>query len=150
MRRFFHDDYIKIVEANWPKNTWYVRGRRFEWTCGKHMKANGFPHVVRSTFSRGVADLTAVGKDGSLLIQCKRGGYMRPEEHDELWRAAQECGGTPILAGMPDGRNKRFWILTGPIYEEIDGERVRVAPRNKRPLREITFPLAADELGNAA
>jgi Holliday junction resolvase len=142
MRRFFPEEYNDWVEAMWPKETWYVRGRQFELNVRKHLERNGYPHVVRSFRSRGIADLTAVGPAGTLLVQCKRGGYLRPVDHNELWELAHRCGATPLLAGLPDGRNKRFWVLTGPHTR-----------RGHRPIREITFPYSAeagDRLADAA
>lgn len=163
MAAAFGKEYEAIVEANWPKNTWYVRGRRVELAVRKELEAKGYPHVVRSFRSRGVADLTAVGRGGTLLVQVKRGGYVAPVEHDVLWELAQAAGATPVLAGMPDGRNKRYWVLTDRINEyrcpaghlapatayakseacpHCGGaiERIRTAKRNYRPLQEINLP----------
>lgn len=163
MSAAFTTEYEAVVEANWPKNTWYVRGRRVELAVRKELEANGYPHVVRSFRSRGIADLTAVGPGGTLLVQVKRGGYLAPVDHDVLWELAQVAGATPVLAGMPDGRNKRYWVLTDRIneYRCAAGhrapaaayskgqpcqhcgsalERARTAKRNYRPLEEIALP----------
>lgn len=144
MHRHFDDEFCEAVERAFPKRTWYARGRHFELTVRKELEKNGYPHVVRSFLSRGVADLTAVGPGGTLLVQCKRGGYMSPAEHNDLWRATIDEDGksfaTPILAGLPDGRKRRYWVLTGPHTK-----------RGFRPLREITLPWsAAAEVETAA
>lgn len=142
MKRYFGDDYRNAVERAWPKHTWYVRGRDFELRTRKHLERNGYPHVVRSFRSRGPADLTAVGPAGTLLVQCKRGGYMGPAEHNELWELAERAGATPILSGMPDGRTLRFWVLTGSNPGSRGG---------RRPIREISFPWSpSDDLPAAA
>jgi hypothetical protein len=130
MTRLFGDEFRDAVESNWPKNTWYVRGRDFERRSRKLLERNGFPHVIRSYRSQGPADLTAIGPFGSLLVQCKRGAYMKPGEHNTLWERAVQSGGIPILTGMKDGRRIRVWVLVG----RHEGNR-------KRPLREIRFPL---------
>jgi hypothetical protein len=132
MKRFFRKEYERLIEAMWAKNTWYVKGRNVELKFRKDLEKHGYKHVVRSFRSRGIADLTAIGPAGALLVQVKRGGYLRPAEHNELWALSQATEGTaaPILAGMPDGRELRYWLLTGEHTTPYI-----------RPIKEITMPL---------
>jgi Holliday junction resolvase len=65
--------------------TQYERGANFERRVKRWLEGQGY-FCVRSAGSKGPVDLVAVGPYETVLVQCKKGGRMSPEERNELLR----------------------------------------------------------------
>ena len=70
--------------------------------------------MVRSSLSRGPADLVGCYQGLILLVQVKRGkDGLNPEERHRLVDAAKQAGGLPILALYQRYKGVRWFIYTG-------------------------------------
>lgn len=77
----------------------YVSGRRFEYKVKKHLEENGYL-VFRSAGSHSIADLIAISKGDTLLIQCKHYGKMPLKELANLIHYARKYDCVPMHAYM--------------------------------------------------
>lgn len=88
----------------------YTRGRRYEYVVRDRLVEAGY-FVTRAAKSAGASDLTAL-RAGSppLLVQCKRDGYIPPDEWNALIGAADVAGAVPLLAcpGKKRGQHLLF------------------------------------------
>lgn len=103
-------------------NSNYVNGRAFEYRVKSDLEKRGY-YVKRSYASKTVVDLLAYKHPDGLFVQCKRGtAKMSIPEWNELYTAALEYGGKPILAESPD-KGIDYIELTGTIANNSDRER---------------------------
>jgi len=112
MKKFFSDEYEHVIELKVPKEGMYRRGRRFEYKVRDHLRGLGY-FVTRSPASRSPIDLVAIKAGSQLLVQCKVGGYMGPDEWNAVYDLATSIAATPILAEYKARQTPLYWILTG-------------------------------------
>lgn len=99
-----------------PLATNYQRGRAFEYRVRDYyLKQLDACYVMRAAQSKGIADLAAFFRDGSVdLIQCKRGkAKMSVEDIELLTSLARESQQTAVMAlPGPGGRGVELTYLT--------------------------------------
>jgi Holliday junction resolvase len=101
----------------------YQKGYRFERKIATYFRRRGY-FVVRSGGSKGPADLVGVKKNvPTLLIQCKAGtGVVGKDEHNTLFRAAQEAGARAIIVSKEDRKTIVYKAVTGIALKTGDAE----------------------------
>ena len=88
-------------------NAQYNGGRKLEYEAMADLTGNGYI-LIRAAGSHGPADLVAVKPGETLVIQCKRDGYVTPPERAKLILLAIWMGATPLVAWWrKDGRAAR-------------------------------------------
>lgn len=70
--------------------------------------------AVRAAGSHGIVDVMADKYGEVWFVQCKKGGYLSPEERSELIALAKKHKATPILAS----KSKE-----GVVFEEVKSKR---------------------------
>jgi len=75
----------------------YISGRNFEYKVKKYLEENGYL-VFRSAGSHSIADLIAICKTDTLLIQCKHHGHFPLKELSLLIMKAKEYNCIPMYA----------------------------------------------------
>jgi len=65
---------------------------------------------MRSPMSRGLADLMAIKKGSSLLVQCKRGGYENFARQMKLMDLAESVGAVALIAFRPSPKEIGYRI----------------------------------------
>lgn len=94
------------------KSISYQRGYRFECKIRRELQDAGY-FVLRSAKSGTPIDLVALRKGQVYFIQCKRDGYLAPEEWNSLFDLAFSVNAEPILAtGQIRGRREFKCLLT--------------------------------------
>lgn len=81
----------------------------------EHFRKLGY-YCVRSYASKGLFDFIAVSPNtdttltwrGTLLVQCKTNGYVRPSELNELKLASMRYMGTVLLAWIGENHEIQF------------------------------------------
>lgn len=89
----------------------YKKGRRFEYKVRDLLRQFGF-YVVRSAKSA-FPDLVALGKNGTLLVECKVGKYLKPTEKIAMGEFYQKYCAMPFKA-YPAGKIIIFENLALP------------------------------------
>lgn len=74
-----------------------ARGANFERKIKADLERMGYL-VVRSARSLGAADLIAIAPGVVLLVQCKKQGYLAPDEWNELFRLAESVDAVAVVA----------------------------------------------------
>ena len=74
----------------------YRNGGDLERAAKKHLETEGY-YVVKSAGSKGLADLVALKRGETLLIQCKTRGTMTRAARMALRMLALRVGATPLL-----------------------------------------------------
>jgi Holliday junction resolvase len=91
----------------------YTYGRALEYQVRDELRSVGY-FVVRASSSQGPADLVALRRGEILLVQCKRDGYIRVKEWNELFSTAQNIGAIPLMVEKNEsGIGNRYSLLTG-------------------------------------
>lgn len=103
--------WMAVVEKTCEKNRWYAVGKGLERDVVNDLKKLGF-RARRSYRSLGI-DVEAVKlRDGiGYLVACRRGGYIAPEEWNDLVDQAERDGYTPLIAAR--ALAYRYWLVTG-------------------------------------
>jgi Holliday junction resolvase len=82
------------------------------------LEANGYL-AIRSSGSKGVADLVALKKGEVLLVQCKTSGRLGPGDRAALHAAAERTGATALAVRWAknghQARYPEFIQLTSPF-----------------------------------
>jgi Holliday junction resolvase len=99
--------------------THYEKGRKFEWAVMADLTADGY-EVFRMAGSHSPIDVLAMKPGQVLLIQCKLGGKMKPEDRIELLRLATMISDAiPIIGWKLRGTRKpQYDALIGPGAKE--------------------------------
>ena len=80
----------------------YSRGANFERAVKELFEGMGWPLVIRSAGSHGVADLVALRRGSrTQLISCRIHGKLGPLERESLCEAAKAAGAIPMMAHRP-------------------------------------------------
>lgn len=74
----------------------YANGAALERAVKKLFEANGY-YVMKSGGSKGSADLVALKRGETVLVQCKVDGYLRPAERKALCDLALWLGARPVI-----------------------------------------------------
>lgn len=93
----------------------YRAGTRIEHLVRDDLTAFGY-YLVRSSGSKGAADLVAVGQGLVLFVQCKRlTPQIPPHERAALVQLADRLGvvGVPVVACKPQRQPIAYRTLTG-------------------------------------
>lgn len=103
------------------------KGANFELAV-KHALTDAGWLVVKSSDSKGVADLVAIRKEAGivrvLFVEAKGGvrPHLAPGQWNLLWETAGRFGATPVLADKVRGvRAPRFWRLIAPKSPGLRG-----------------------------
>ena len=83
--------------------TQYQRGANFEREVKKYLEEMGY-YVMRSAGSKGLADLIALKKGKTLLIQCKISGDISPKEFNAFTDLGRKLGVSTTLAKKVKGK----------------------------------------------
>jgi hypothetical protein len=138
MERALGDEYRQVVLTKRRPNTSRL-GRSLEWRVRDVLVGAGY-RVMRAAASRGAADFIAVRRDGNLMVQVRRGGFLAPAEWNELIELAEAGRMTAVLVSSPLGGELHWYRLTGPK----DGA------GGRQPMEPWAVPeWSADETGKA-
>jgi len=98
----------------------YKSGRTFEYRTQNFLRKIGY-YVIRSYGSKGLFDLVAVPPttrglgSQTLLIQCKKNGYVKPQERDRL-KENDKWLGLPLIA----------WSERKLLFRTLGGDRIEL------------------------
>ena len=97
----------------------YEIGRRFEYRTQNYFRKIGY-YVIRAYGSKGLYDLIAVPPMSrlgqTLLIQCKKNGYIHPKELAKL-KEHDKWNGLILIAYSDKKRKLRFRTLENKSFE---------------------------------
>jgi len=103
-------------------------GRDFEYKTIKYLRKHGY-YCLRAYASLGLYDVLAIPPVNSLnphfhnyplLIQCKRNGYVKPEELEKLKLHSPKWQGWALIAFNVEGKGRpQFRDLKGEIIISI-------------------------------
>lgn len=95
----------------------YRHGADLERAVKKLFEANGY-YVIKSGGSKGPADLVALKRGETVLVQCKLDGYLLPKDRKDLWCLAQSVGArnAVVASWRKEGRAARQVHLTYICY----------------------------------
>ena len=113
MQEHFVDEWEHVLEAKNTSDTSYRTGRKVEYAVRADLISRGYPIVMRSSQSKGPADLVAIKTGSIMLIQCKKSLAMSPCEWNILLSLATSIDAIPVMAGQPDGKQIVYYKLTG-------------------------------------
>jgi hypothetical protein len=113
MRREYFAEWNAALEKKKPKTTGYQLGYSFERRVYALLEGMGY-FVMRSSGSKGIADLIAVRKGSVLFVQCKRSGKIESKEWNELFAQASKYGADAVVADCATGTGANLRIITGP------------------------------------
>jgi Holliday junction resolvase len=108
-KKYFPDEYeFLLEEKRMKKDSWYKKGRRFEYAVRNYFLKKGY-WVLRSPRSGGPIDLIAIKNKSILMIQCKSGAStLLLKEKMALIEACELTGGCPILAYRTSPKKTAF------------------------------------------
>jgi Holliday junction resolvase len=92
-----------LMSQEMKKMTQYTRGANFERKVKKYLEDLDY-YVVRSAGSKGQADLVAIKRGETLLIQCKISGNISPIEYKKFLNLGKTLGVSTILAKNEKGK----------------------------------------------
>jgi len=121
MTKYFPGAYEAIIESKVPLGSKYRVGRAFEYRTMSDLKTRGF-FVYLAPGSRSPIDVVAIRRGEVLMIQCRIGGALVPEEWNELLDLASSSGATAVKASAGSHGGVEYMRLVGP---KEPGSRVR-------------------------
>lgn len=108
----------------------YKEGRRFEYKVRDLLRQFGF-YVVRSAKSA-FPDLVALSENGTFLIECKMGKYLKPSERAEMAELHSKYCVLPfraypqnkliVLENLASPRDVREFKSYKKSYTQVKGE----------------------------
>ena len=93
--------------------TAYNRGRAFEYRCRDALRESGCFVVFRSAGSKTLADLVALRRGETWLVQCKLDGHISKAEREALQLMTNELGCVGVVA-YREPKQKRI------VFEEVN------------------------------
>lgn len=112
MKEEYPKEWVDTLEKKKPKTTGYQLGYGFERRVIVVLESMGY-YVLRSSGSKGLADLIAVRKGSVLFVQCKRSGKISSSEWNALYELATKHGADPVVADSAMGVGTHLRIITG-------------------------------------
>ena len=102
----------------------YSDGADLERAAKKSLETDGY-YVIKSGGSKGIVDLAAFKPGETLFVQCKRDGYLAPDERIKFMQLARHIGAVPLVG---------WWVKEGRAARRAGfKELISLGPAGNRP-----------------